>query len=498
MKKNLKTIIFSLIGLLILSVTILVLQLTQPDNNSLNDNPDQTTEYIPLVTVITDYTAQDIISIHIINKNDSGYTIIPDSQPDSWKIGEISRKVTYNQAGFLNLAANAAQLSTSSTAQENVKPEELEKYGLSQSAMTVIVKFKPDSEVTFLIGGDVPGRAEFYFKKDDNSTVYTISSHLIMPFLNSRHDWIDKTAFPPYNPETAVERLTVERLGWDKPMIIEPLPEYEFEEATTFNTHKFTSPVNIELDQEKTRDILYGIFGLTAYSVAAVDADDEFLETAGIKTPSCTVTAEFGGEAYTLTIGNPAQSADGITVGWFGTSSQVPGVLFLFEPNPVLLPWLYTEPEDLVSQMFMMPYIYSLDELIIEFSPENQEESQTKILNFKITGDTEENTITLDGIKLSQIESDLFTQLYQYLILAKGESLFFEQEHKGETIAKITYIYRDESRPDNTVEFLTADDRKSVIRVNGENLYKCRDVYTTRLIKNIQAFIDGGEIVLNW
>ena len=42
------------------------------------------------------------------------------------------------------------------------------------------------------------------------------------------------------------------------------------------------------------------------------------------------------------------------------------------------------------------------------------------------------------------------------------------------------------------------DDRKSIIRVNGSVLFKVREVYTQRLIDNVQAVINNGTVELNW
>ena len=37
-----------------------------------------------------------------------------------------------------------------------------------------------------------------------------------------------------------------------------------------------------------------------------------------------------------------------------------------------------------------------------------------------------------------------------------------------------------------------------IIRVNGEVLFKVRQVFTDRLIQNIDALLNGGELELNW
>jgi len=73
-----------------------------------------------------------------------------------------------------------------------------------------------------------------------------------------------------------------------------------------------------------------------------------------------------------------------------------------------------------------------------------------------------------------------------------------ELEPDSEFIARITYRYNLPGRDNDIIEYYTAADRKSIIRINGENIYKCRDIYTTRLLSNIDAYINGTEINLEW
>ena len=48
------------------------------------------------------------------------------------------------------------------------------------------------------------------------------------------------------------------------------------------------------------------------------------------------------------------------------------------------------------------------------------------------------------------------------------------------------------------LEFYRSDDRKSIIAVNGTVLFKVREVYTDRLLSNLQAVLDDGEVELNF
>ena len=46
--------------------------------------------------------------------------------------------------------------------------------------------------------------------------------------------------------------------------------------------------------------------------------------------------------------------------------------------------------------------------------------------------------------------------------------------------------------------FYKSDDRKNIVSVNGDILYKVRQIYTQRLLENLDALFNGGEIKLDW
>jgi hypothetical protein len=82
-----------------------------------------------------------------------------------------------------------------------------------------------------------------------------------------------------------------------------------------------------------------------------------------------------------------------------------------------------------------------------------------------------------------------------FLISAVTEELFIDETPAdSQLVARITYVFRDDV-PDDVVEFYTAADFMSIVNLNGTNLFKIRADYTTRLVSNINAFVNGGEII---
>jgi hypothetical protein len=320
-----------------------------------------------------------------------------------------------------------------------------------------------------------------------------------------RYYWLDRTAFPAGDPNTEIETVIIERIDFRdsdiEPMIIKPLPAaQEIEDMRTFSSHQLVSPIEVNLCNETILPILFGFFGLTAAEVVGVqpDADDlrrfGFVDENNEMSYACKVTIQTPDETFVLTIGTHVASDTGVTLGWFGMSSHVPGLVFMFEPDT--MPWVYVTIDHIISASIFMPYIYSIDRLILETADQN--------LEFTIVGDAQNNRVYLgDEQNRSQLEGTIrnadsdrgrFANLYLFLLAARTDSVFIgDTPPNAEFLARITYHFRDGDT--QVIEYFSADTFQSIVSMNGQNLFKTRASYTTRLISNIEAFADGGEII---
>ena len=154
-------------------------------------------------------------------------------------------------------------------------------------------------------------------------------------------------------------------------------------------------------------------------------------------------------------------------------------------------PWYTFTVQSVMSRRPVSPYIYTVDTVTIKTSDSEYV--------FKIEGDATENAIYCNG---EEISAQKFRELYQHLIASVGEELYFD-EPQGGLVASVTFKYRDEyvdsyGTDHDTLEYYESDDRKNIIKVNGSVLFKVREIYTERLISNIQAVLEGGKVELNW
>ena len=489
--KNFRILLFSVTGLAVLGLVVLLLSLTAPSEVE-EETAITTTTTLDPALILQPEEREDIVSITVSNDLDT-FTAVRTEQDgeDIWTVEgmEIDRKLL-NTAKFESLAAAVSNMVARSVIEE--EPTDLAQYGLDKPQTTVTVKYTDDSFV-FKIGNTVTTGSANYVMINDDPTVYSYYAYEISSLLTmDRLSMITTAVMPSYDSSTDdPKKITVTRKDWEKPIILEKLPEVpEGSDSVQVYSHAFTSPGDVYLDLYNGTDFLYAMYGLTADKAAYVGVTEELKEQTGLDDPFCEVDMLVEDVVYRLYIGNAIteevtdEETGAVTVnvtGYYGICNKVPDVIYVFGVSSLI--WVTMEPDAYMSEMFLVPYIYDIE--TVRYHDDNVDFTVT------ITGNNDENAMYMDG---KEIDASLFRSFYQFLVSCRGEEMYTDEE-RGEFIAEFTYHYEDD-RGDDTVTFYSSDeDRTVIIAINGSNVFKTKWNYGTRLLENAQAFISGGEIV---
>lgn len=513
MSKNLQILIISAVGIIILAAVVILLLFTQPKDETTDAEETETVQEEDTSLIFSDKTATDIKSIKVKNTADE-YELVPHTESVTasdgtvtenqvWDVPIISGECDLNQETFTTIANNSAAITAKQLVEENA--EDMAKYGLAEPTAEVTVTYADDSAVSFITGTVVPtDTSSQYFAIKGSNDVYIYTASKLACFANSRYYYVKTKLMDDYDSEAAptIEKITVVRPDLEEPIVIEAVPE-DSENASyiSYSTHQFTSPYNVYVDQTNHSDLIYNFFGLTASECVWVGMEEKDYELAGLNEPSATITMLFLNKEYTITLGTPIVSQttneDGTVTtsltGYYGQFSEDPDVLYIFAPASV--PWATMNVTDCMARLFLLPYIYSLDTLTYKDADRTVE---FKVETIPAASEDEDPTYQFyeNGEPLQ--DEDKFKELYQYFISAYGEDIYTD-EARGDFICSLTYKYSDPTRETDTVEFYqSADDRKTVISVNGQNLFKTRQMYSSRLVENITNYLSGGEISLNY
>ncbi|MBQ8904316.1 MAG: DUF4340 domain-containing protein [Oscillospiraceae bacterium] len=365
----------------------------------------------------------------------------------------------------------------------------------------VTVKYTDGTEFSFSMGNEVAADSKkIYFCETGKTTVYTYTASSLALFNEEKFAFISIAATPAYDQSSGeeVKKLTIERFDLDEPIVIEALAAPEDGSIAVF-AYEMVSPYTAYVDLTNAPNFMYSIFGLTADKAAWFGMTDEDYVISGLSEPSCVFTVETNVKTYTITLGNalseevPDENGNVTTqiAGFYGMSSEVPDTLFVFSLENIQA--MVIQPDDLISRLFLMPYIYSLDTVVYEDCKGTSFE-----MSFEATKDEAGEDVYKHFLNGEECAEDRLKEMYQYLISASGEETYFEEE-KGELLAQVTYNYKKAGEQPHVVQFYSCDgDRSVIINVNGENLFKTTQSYITQLYSNAQNFLSGGEIVLTY
>ncbi len=520
LSKNTKTIIIAAAVLLVLGVVCLVLLMTEPQDSD-SGTSEATSEASSTVSTtvdLTDKSGTNVLSAAITNEIGS-FTFNREQRAVSTTDSE-GNVVTTDEYYWVSPEMNGLQPNDSTvkafmnclaglTANKLVEEsaEDLEKYGLKAPLATAAVSFEDGSSATLHFGIQNPAATNFvYCRMDDSNDVYQVSNYSVSNAFCGITDFVNLTFTDAYNAEDPKELdyLVVERKDLEQPIEISYMFDIQ-EEAedinsviTTFNSHRVTSPLVAEIDSTKGQTYCYGLYSFAASSCVAVDATDELMEATGLNDPFCTVTFKYGGKRNVLYLGNEIITVTETDDEGTPTLTSVAGYYGMLEGNDGIyaftkdsIPWYHTSLEDIISRRPISPYIYTVDKLTIT-TPERE-------YLFTVTGDADNNSFVVDG---KELNGDKFRQLYQQLISAVGDELYLT-DGDYEPYISVKFEYRDEyhevyGTESDLLEFYQSDDRKNIVRVNGKVLFKVRQIYTERLLDNVDALINGGELQLNW
>lgn len=504
MSKNKQILIFSGIGLAVLGGVTAILMLTEPqDETETIGASDTATESESFV--LSAQTEENIAKIHVENAAGE-YDIIPTEETD--EEGNVDTVWTIEGLEDAPLLTDTIGSAVSGIAnveaQQRVeeKPEDVEKYGLSEPQATVTISYADGTEYSFSYGDQTPtSSTAVYFMDEATDTVYTYKKSAVNPFSGDKFSFIDTTVMPEQDTsgEEEIQKLTVERYDFEEPLTVELIPTVE-DEIAVF-TYQITSPYTVYADLTDAPTFMNSLFALEAQKAVWYGMEESDYELAGLDEPTCTVTMKTSKKTYKLTLGrvlvdettdengNVTQEIAGI----YGMSSEMPDVLYLFDYEDI--PALSVDPEAIVSELFLMPYIFSLDNVKYSDSEGREFEFAFETIPAESEDEEDGHLYYMNG---EEADESRVKQMYQFLISASGDELYFDEERGGQ-LAQITYTYADKSRGEDVVTFYESEsDRSIIISINGENMFKSKRAYISQLFKNAENLLNGGEIVLTY
>lgn len=502
MSSSVKGLIAGIAALVLIGGGLLAMKLTEPKPEGTDDTSLSSSAEGETSLEIYSGNYNDIKTLTVTNEN-GGYTVkrtykAPDTNVSKDTSGSGEGAAATDTSKFTveglenikldeSVLGNFPQSASSLTAQKLIEENcgDLSRFGLDKPRAEAVIAFDGEDpeNVTLLIGNDTPAGDIYVCLKGEN-TVYSAASSFIKTYTYEKEYFVSRVLIDEPDEENypIVQNIKIERADLDYDIVF----EYSGEQSGgTTATHVMTSPVNSYLNVSSSVDYTHGLFGLKAASVLSVSPTEQELAFSGIGEPLCVVTMTIeDGSEYVLRIGKQYNGDDEVT----GYMGYLDGTDILWKFDSDAVPWVTMKPEDAMSSLVFGSYIYDLSAMKIE--------TESKTLSFAFEGDDADNyKVKLDG---KDFDVSRYKSFYQALIKAPAEEICMTDENAGRKIASVKLSYNN-GNEDELIEFFEADDKKAIIKKNGEVCFKCRMSFLEKsLLPNIKNIEGDTDFVTNW
>ncbi|MCD7730718.1 MAG: DUF4340 domain-containing protein [Oscillospiraceae bacterium] len=489
MKSRIRLIIIIAAVAVILGGVALALVLTIPEEE---ESEDTSTSEETESSLLFDKNPEDIDTVTITNEYGS-YRVerIGEDGDYAWTVFDYIF-APIDGTVINGILTNSATLTAQKTVVEDAP--DLSIYGLSDPAAEYKVEFDDSSETVYevVIGDVVPGSTSTrYMCFKGENTVYTVKNSAVSFSLNDKRECVNKTVYTAYTSTdsedttdyTKINRLTVSRSDIDYDIVIEYDTRLDDEDAIVSNSsqYRMTSPVVLDLNPDTSSAVTGDMFGLTASDFAVIEPTEDELAEYGFDEPSGVIDADIVGGEFKLTVGNAVTDENGTQTGWYAMAEGI-NVIYIFDTAS--LPWMTFMPLDITTTMITSNYIYSITSLDVTGTAAEA--------HFTMTGSSDDDfAVTSDG---EEIDKEAFKVFYQFILKAPSEQLCFD-EVSGEPYIKVEITTESGS---DTLEFYTAENRRTVICLNGAPSFTCKTAYVERLAENTAKLLSGEDLITTW
>ncbi len=243
MKKQMKTILITAIACLVLAGALLLVMKLIP-NEAEVITPSASAGESMMMIIQKSATAVEKAEF----KTDSGekftikYTLDETGNQVATLIGgednlAYNNTTMYDLAGHLGYMAAIQQI-------ENASDKD---FGFNKPQREIKITYTDGTVIELTIGKNAPSGDGVYIKREDTKEVYLIGGATRTMLMNTLHDYRVFTLFGPYTKTTEIRKVTIERKGHDKLIVVAKGDEVSTSEETSTAQYEIISPAQADV-----------------------------------------------------------------------------------------------------------------------------------------------------------------------------------------------------------------------------------------------------------
>lgn len=490
--------ILGLIGgcILIVGLAAAVVVVSDKQANDESSSQAEIQDVNPEDLILSEQSADNVSSIDIENSTGS-FTVVRTKKADK----AAGTAVTFGIKGWEDIPTNTSMTSTfanntASLSANSIVIEDctdMDKYGLGENAAKAVMHFDDGSNFAFRVGDAISGDENSYFAVEGKNTVYCVKTSLTANYKNKAESFLSLVMLeaPAEDEYPIVNSLTIKRDDLDKDIVLEYV-----EDANNENTggnaanHQMISPIPSYLSVERSKDVITGMFGISASSILKIYPKQSDIEEYGLDSPSCTVIMDCDdGNKYKLNIGEKYTETNEETktsVSYYPVMFDGADVIYAMDESKCV--WASVEPTDITSSLVLTTYVWDIDTLSLK--AEGQDD-----MNFVVKGNDKKNaSVTLNG---KSVDSERYRKFYSFLLQTTAEGTAIDEIPMGDPEVILNFITKDGSKKQE-IAFYRQDSYNCLITIDGISCFKCRASFIDVLKENMELFDTDKDFIQTW
>lgn len=437
--------------------------------------------------VFADYSATDIVSIHI--ENVSG-TIDVTTQDGGYLIDGVPSELVDLDA-FIDFLKSCSRVSSAQKVDSDQR--ELEEYGLTEPQAVISVAFSDGNEMNLRIGSQEPLSGSYYCTAEGENGVYLLAEESVSAYLMVKEQLISFSLTPDMQVSSAlsaIQDVTFSGGPLAEPVTIESVSAGDEEVkklARSFGaaTHIVRGAGVYELDQTYGLTMLEPLCGMKGLSIVYYGLSQEQVDAMGFAEPYMQVEFDYKNgaeeaEHYVLRFLKATEDGS-----FFYANAKGSGVVYIVER----FAFFDISYDKLLLRWFISPMLMDVSGITVETGGETYDFAIDQT-------DAKNQLVTLNG---QDVDITLFRSLFQLLgsAASDGDYLGVQPAPEGEPSMVITYHYT-EGKSDDVLALYPGASRRVNVYVNDVCEFAMRDAFVERVNTALTAIQAGESFDINW
>ncbi len=413
-------------------------------------------------------TEKDNISAMTISTPDYEYTFYKykdEEEKEKWKVAGME-EIRLDNIKVDNLAYDFASINASTVIDD---ASDLASYGFDAPSGYPSVKLADGTIKRFIVGSKTPTGSGYYFKTEDDPTVYTVYSSKAEDFIAPLEKYRDKTLASI----EATELVEIKIKRSDADILIRQKTEEESKSDSGLNSWKMISPYERDVSGYNLEEII--LKKITGFTVSKfIDDNPGSYAKYGLDLPKYVISfKQKDKEPVTFYLGNVIDDDNEVYVKLEKEKAVYTMALSAFGFRDM-------DPMQLIDTLVYIQMIDNVDSITLNASG--------KSYVLKITREGENVSYFIND---KPAPEDGFKKVYQELIGLTIRGTVTE-DVSAEPLFTAEFKFNN-GRANDIIEGIPYKDRYAAIKVNGAGKYYVMKEQVLNMIEKVDKFSENPE-----